>query len=111
MAPQFESLEFHDARFRVGDWLVEPSLNRLSRNGVAVQLVLKTMDVLLCLAERAGEVVSRHELTDVVWQTEYVSDNTVAKRIAELRDALGDDARDPHYIETIPKRGYRLIAE
>ncbi len=111
MATQVEILQRIESPFRVGSWLVEPSLNRLSRDGASVQLALKVMDVLLCLAGRPGELVSKHELADTVWQTEYVSDNTLTKRIAELRDALGDDAKQPRYVETIPKRGYRLIAE
>ena len=97
--------------FRVGDWLVEPGLNRISRGGSAVQLESKAMDVLVVFARRAGAVVSHAELQDVVWQTEFVSYNTVVGRIYELREALGDDAKNPHYVETIPKRGYRLIAE
>jgi WD40 repeat protein/DNA-binding winged helix-turn-helix (wHTH) protein len=108
---QVERAQKIEAQFRVADWLVEPSLNRVSRDGVAVQLELKAMDVLLCLAGRPGELVDKHELVDAVWQTEFVADNTLTRRIADLRDALGDDARNPHYIETIPKRGYRLIAE
>ena len=79
--------------------------------GVSIQLELKAMDVLLCLVAHAGEVVSKDELLDAVWQTEFVSDNTLTNRIAELRKALGDDAQNPSYIETIRKRGYRLIAE
>ena len=96
--------------FLLGEWTVEPNLNRLSHGDRVVQLGLKAMDVLLCLAARAGELVDKRELLDAVWQTEFVAENTVTKRIAELRDALGDDARDPRYIETISKRGYRLIA-
>ncbi len=111
MATQIESAQKIEAQFRVGEWLVEPSLNRISRNGVTVQLELKAMDVLLCLADHAGELVDKRELVDAVWQTEFVSDNTLTRRIAELREALGDDARNPRFIETIPKRGYRLIAE
>jgi DNA-binding winged helix-turn-helix (wHTH) protein/WD40 repeat protein len=96
--------------FLVGEWLVEPRLNRLTRGDTSVQLELKAMDVLLCLAAQVGEVVAKHELFDAVWQTEFVSDNTLARRIADLREALGDDAQNPRYIETIRKRGYRLIA-
>jgi DNA-binding winged helix-turn-helix (wHTH) protein len=55
--------------FRIGDWLVEPSLNRLSRGDQSIQLELKVMDVLVCLAERAGEVVTRQEIVDRVWAT------------------------------------------
>jgi len=96
--------------FRLGQWLVEPSLNRISRGGEAIQLELKAMDLLVYLAGRAGELVDKRDIQDAVWQTEFVSDNTLTRRVAELRDALGDDARNPRYIETVPKRGYRLIA-
>ncbi len=97
--------------FHVGKWLVEPSQNRVSCEESSIQVELKAMDVLLCLAESAGEVVSKHAILDTVWQTEFVSDKTIVSRIAELRSALGDDAQTPSYIETIRKRGYRLIAE
>jgi hypothetical protein len=68
------------------------------------------MDVLVCLAERAGEVVTRQEIVDRVWATEFISDNTLTHAVTELRNALGDDARNPSFIETIHRRGYRLIA-
>jgi DNA-binding winged helix-turn-helix (wHTH) protein/WD40 repeat protein len=97
--------------FQVGEWLVEPSLNRLSRGDETVRLDLKSMDLLRCLAESAGEVVSTQQLVDRVWQVEVVAVGTLTHAVAELRKALGDDARRPSYIETIPKRGYRLIAE
>jgi DNA-binding winged helix-turn-helix (wHTH) protein len=96
--------------FRVGDWLVVPGLNRLSRGGEDIQLELKLMEVLVHLAERPGELVSKRDLVDAVWQVEVVSDGTLTRAIALLRKALGDDARHPRYIETIPKRGYRFIA-
>jgi len=111
MSTQVERAQKIEVQFRVGEWLVAPSLNRVMRDEVAVQLAFKAMDLLICLAERSGELVEKRELVDTVWQTEFVADNTLTKRIAELRDAFGDDARDPRYIETIPKRGYRLIAD
>jgi len=95
--------------FRLGEWLVEPRLNRLTRGGESIQLELKVMDVLLCLAERAGELVGRQQIIDRVWATEFISDNTLTHAIAELRNALGDDARNPSLIETIHRKGYRLI--
>jgi DNA-binding winged helix-turn-helix (wHTH) protein/WD40 repeat protein len=97
--------------FLVGEWLVEPTLNRLTRGGDSVQLESKAIDVLLCLVAHAGQVVSKDTLFDTVWQTEFVSDSTLTSRIGELRNALGDDAQSPRYIETIRKRGYRLIAD
>jgi DNA-binding winged helix-turn-helix (wHTH) protein len=111
MATRTESIPRPGDRFRVGNWIVEPSLNRITRLGVAVEIERKAMEVLVVLAERAGDVVDRKQLLDAIWQTEFVSDNTVAARIYELREAFEDDARNPRYIDTIPKRGYRLIAD
>ncbi|PWB68653.1 MAG: hypothetical protein C3F15_16000, partial [Holophagae bacterium] len=110
MATRIERAPEVGTRFWVDDWLVEPSLNRISRGSAAVQVERKAMDVLVYLAKRAGAVVDKRELQDAIWQTEFVSYNTVSGRISELRDAFEDDARDPRCIETIPKRGYRLIA-
>lgn len=99
-----------DIDYRIGDWSVHPSLNRLDRDGVSVDLEPKLMDLLVCLAEHAGEVVSKETLLDRVWRVEHVSDGTLSHAVAELRRALGDDARRPEYIETIRKRGYRMVA-
>ena len=96
--------------FRVGDWTVEPSRNRVTRGDEATQLEAKVMDVLVCLAERAGEVLPRDVIVDTVWATEFIAANTLTHAIAVIRRALGDDPRSPEFIETIPKRGYRLIA-
>lgn len=96
--------------FRVGPWLVETRLNRISRGDTTIQLETRIMDVLIFLASRAGELVSRREIIDSVWATEVISDNTLTHTIAEVRNALGDDAKDPAFVETIHRRGYRLIA-
>jgi len=110
MPGQPETIPLSAAPFLLGDWLVEPSLNRLSRGEETVQLELRAMDVLLCLRAAGGEVVSKRTLIDTVWQTEFVAENTLTRRIADLRQVLGDDARAPRYIETIPRRGYRVVA-
>jgi TolB-like protein/DNA-binding winged helix-turn-helix (wHTH) protein/Tfp pilus assembly protein PilF len=96
--------------FHVGDWLVEPSLNRLIRGEDTVHLEPRAMDLLVFLARRPGEVLSHQALIDGVWAEQFVGEAVLRQTIAALREALGDDARDPTYIETIPKRGYRLIA-
>jgi DNA-binding winged helix-turn-helix (wHTH) protein/WD40 repeat protein len=111
VSTEFATILQEGESFLLGGWRVEPTLNRLSRGGEAIQLEHKAMDVLLCLVEHAGELVGKHDLLDAVWQTEFVSDNSLQRRVANLREALGDDAQDPRYIETIRKRGYRLIAE
>jgi TolB-like protein/DNA-binding winged helix-turn-helix (wHTH) protein/cytochrome c-type biogenesis protein CcmH/NrfG len=96
--------------YLIGEWTVFPSLNRIDRDGLTADLEPKLMDLLVCLAESAGEVVSKEDLLDRVWQVAHVSDGTLSHAIAELRRALGDEARHPRYIETIRKRGYRLVA-
>jgi TolB-like protein/DNA-binding winged helix-turn-helix (wHTH) protein/Tfp pilus assembly protein PilF len=100
-----------ELKFRIGEWTVFPTLNRIDREDVSVDLEPKLMDLLRGLAESAGEVVSKEDLLDRVWQVEHVADGTLSHAIAELRRALGDDARHPRYIETIRKRGYRLVAD
>ena len=97
--------------FSIEDWTVEPQCNRISNGEISVHLEPKAMKVLLCLADRAGEVVTRQALVDNVWATEFISDSTLTHTVADLRRALADDARAPRFIETIPKRGYRLVAE
>ena len=67
------------------------------------------MDVLVCLAERAGKTVTKDEVFASVWSGQFVTESALARCIAELRQTLGDDARRPRFIETIPKRGYRLL--
>jgi len=98
--------------FRVGDWFVEP-LNDSIRHadGREQHLQPKVMDVLVCLAEHAGEPVSRDELISTVWGDRIVTDEPLTRTIAELRRALCDDRSHPCYIETIPKRGYRLVSD
>ncbi|MCK5378831.1 MAG: winged helix-turn-helix domain-containing protein, partial [Acidobacteria bacterium] len=90
---------------------VQPELNRVSADGEEVQLEPRGMDLLVFLAEHAGEVMSRQDILDAVWQQDFVGDTTLSSAIAVLRRTLDDDARDPRYIETIAKRGYRLVAE
>lgn len=97
--------------WRIGAWRADSALNRLSRNGESVHLEPKAMAVLLLLAGRAGQVISREELLATVWAGSVVGDDTLTQAVIKLRKALGDDPRAPAYIETISKRGYRLIAE
>ncbi len=96
---------------RIALWRLHPSLNRLERNGEVVHLEPKAVKVLQMLAERAGEPVTRQELLDGAWPGLVVTDDALTQVIIKLRKALGDNSRAPEYIETIPKRGYRLVAE
>ena len=98
----------------MGEWSVHPSLNRLSRSGEGgreeVRVEPKVMQVLEALAETPNEVVTREALVARVWPGVYVTDDVLHRAIRELRRVFGDDTANPAYVETIRKRGYRLIA-
>jgi TolB-like protein/DNA-binding winged helix-turn-helix (wHTH) protein len=97
--------------FRVGPWLVQPSLNTISQNGTSNRVEPKMMEVLVCLAEHTGEVVPKEKLLQVVWPDTFVSDDVLKRSVSELRRVFGDDAHESRIIETIPKRGYRLVVD
>jgi DNA-binding winged helix-turn-helix (wHTH) protein len=97
--------------FRIGDFWVEPEADRLVRGTNALHLEPKVTEVLLVLVKHAGHVVSKEILLDKVWGSQFVAESTLSRAIAELRRALGDDAREPRYIETVPRRGYRLLPQ
>lgn len=95
---------------RIGEWTVEPALNQLSAGERVVKVEPKAMEVLAHLAARPGEVVSRDALLAEVWRGVVVGDDALTQVVIKLRKALGDGSESPSYIQTIPKRGYRLIA-
>ena len=97
-------------KWRIGEWLVCSETDTLQSDTAQHKLERRAMEALLVLAERAGHVVMKDELIAAVWGRLAVSDHSVAMVISQLRRAFGDDARSPRYIETITKRGYRLIA-
>jgi adenylate cyclase len=95
---------------RVGSWVVTPSLNSISSQERTVRLEPKVMGVLLCLAQHPGATLSKEQLFQAVWPNIVVTEDVLIRCIAELRRAFNDDARKPRIIETISKRGYRLVA-
>jgi DNA-binding winged helix-turn-helix (wHTH) protein/tetratricopeptide (TPR) repeat protein len=95
--------------FRFGDWLVFPRENAVRRGTERVALEPKIVNVLVYLAEHAGEVVSTEQLLIDCWHGTFYGDNPVHKTIALLRKALDDDPSRPRYIQTIRKRGYRVL--
>lgn len=96
--------------FRMGRWDVYPLRNVVSRADASLRLEAKSIQVLMVLARRPGEVVSRRDLLHEVWQDRPVSDEVLSRCISLLRSTLGDDPKDPSYIQTIPRVGYRLLA-
>jgi DNA-binding winged helix-turn-helix (wHTH) protein/TolB-like protein/Flp pilus assembly protein TadD len=95
---------------RIGPWHVDRSLNQIRRDGETVRLEPRAIELLIYLAERPGQVVGREQLFAAVWPGVVVTDDALTHAVIKLRKALGDTARQPVFIETISKRGYRLIA-
>jgi transcriptional activator of cad operon len=95
----------------VGEWLVDPTSGEISREGQTTRLEVRAMRLLLCLAERPGEVVSIEELLNRGWGEVVVSSDSVYQAMTSLRRQLGDSAKQPTYIETAPRLGYRLVAK
>lgn len=94
----------------VGEWFVEPMLNRIQLEDEEIQLEPKVMEVLLCLAKRPGKTVTKDQFKDEVWTETVVTDDVLSRCISQLRKVFDDDPKDPSYIETIRKTGYRLVA-
>jgi TolB-like protein/DNA-binding winged helix-turn-helix (wHTH) protein len=94
----------------VGPWRIDAGAGELRRGRESLRVEPKVAEVLVYLARRAGQVVSRDELLTAVWPGVVVGDDALTQAIIKLRKALDDDARRPVYIETLAKRGYRLIA-
>ena len=95
---------------RIGDWFVNPLSGEIARGEERVRLEARTMRLLLCLAETPGEVVSIDALLNQVWSGVVVTPDSVYQAVAALRRLLGDDAKQPAYIVTVPRLGYRLVA-
>src|ERR1700734_933278 len=95
---------------RIGAWRVNPASGQISREGETVRVEARTMRLLLCLAEHAGQVVSIDDLLAQVWTGVIVTPDSVYQAITSLRRLLGDDPKQPTYIATVPRLGYRMVA-
>jgi TolB-like protein/DNA-binding winged helix-turn-helix (wHTH) protein len=95
---------------RIGDWEVSTDEGLLQRGQQRRRIAPREMEVLGYLAEHHGEIVGATTLLDEFWPNPMIGDHAVHKVISELRHALNDDPKQPTYLETIPKRGYRLMA-
>jgi DNA-binding winged helix-turn-helix (wHTH) protein/Tfp pilus assembly protein PilF len=96
---------------RIGEWGVDSAAGELSGASGAVRVEPKVMDLLLLLASQPGQVVTRERIMEALWPGLVVGEDSLARTVSKLRQALGDDAKSPRYVETISKRGYRLLAE
>jgi TolB-like protein/DNA-binding winged helix-turn-helix (wHTH) protein len=94
----------------MGDWRVDPAAGQISKGDEIVRVEARTMRLLVCLAERAGEVVSIDDLLEQAWPGVIVTPDSVYQGIAALRRYLADDPKEPAYIATVPRLGYRMVA-
>jgi Tol biopolymer transport system component/DNA-binding winged helix-turn-helix (wHTH) protein len=92
-----------------GDVRVDLAAERVWRRDELVELEPKAFEVLRHLLHNPDRLISKQELFDTVWERTAVTDNALTRVVAQLRRAIGDDARDARYIETVPTRGYRFI--
>jgi DNA-binding winged helix-turn-helix (wHTH) protein len=96
-------------RYRFGEFVVSPRRRQLLRNGTPVPLIPRYFDLLLLLIDRRDEAVDRREIFDRVWSEVVVSDGALTQAVRTLRRALGDDSREPRYIRTVSRHGYRFV--
>ena len=96
--------------FRIGAFSVEPLTGRITGPKGAQHVQPKVMDVLVFLAQHAGELVERDTLLEQVWRR-VTSEEVLTRCISELRGVFGDERGTPSYIQTVPKRGYRLLEQ
>ena len=97
--------------FRLGDLVIDPIRGQVTGRGKSAHLPPKAAEVLLCLAQRAGDLVTRDELLSTVWGEGRGSQEALGHAISEIRHALNNHHDDPQFIQTLPKRGFRLLVE
>ena len=95
---------------RFGRFLIDEAEARLEVDGRMVELAPRAFQVLCELVRRAGQLVAKDTLLDAVWGHRHVNEAALKNIVSQLRQALGDDARESRFIQTVPRRGYRFIA-
>ncbi|MCE2597229.1 winged helix-turn-helix domain-containing protein [Motilimonas cestriensis] len=98
-------------QYKIGDWLVIASENTIINQQQKKTIEPKVMALLIYFCQRPGQVISTDELLENVWQNRVVTGSSIYQTIAQLRKALADKASNPRYISTVPKKGYKLIAQ
>lgn len=96
--------------FQFGPFRLDPHEQQLWCSGEPITVTRKAFDVLVCLVERSGQLVTKEELLRSVWHDSFVEEAVLSVNISALRKALGDDRNGHSFIETVPRRGYRFVA-
>ncbi len=110
MSRNFASPNSNNA-FLLNEFLIQPNLNQISLEDKSFRVEPKVMATLLCLIEAKGQPITRQDILEKVWPDQIISDEVLTRAIFELRKIFNDDAKKPRFIATIPKRGYRCIAQ
>ncbi|MCA1625287.1 MAG: winged helix-turn-helix domain-containing protein [Acidobacteria bacterium] len=97
--------------YEFGDFCIDAVNHLLLRRGRPVPLKPKAFDTLLILVKNRGRVIEKDELMELLWADTFVEEANLTQNIYELRKVLGESAREPYYIENVPKRGYRFVGE
>src|SRR5688500_12593235 len=97
--------------YRFGDFCLIPGEGLLLRNGEPLPMTPKVFATLRFLLERRGNLVGKAEMMDQVWSDSFVEENAISKSVWTIRIALGEDPKNPRFIQTVPKRGYRFVGE
>ena len=103
-------MELPKTRLQIGAWRVDPPSGEIMKDGETVRLDVRAMRLLVCLAQHGPGVVSIDELLKQVWPDVLVTADSVYQTVGSLRRVLGDDPKQPKYIATVPRLGYRLVA-
>ena len=98
------------ASYEFGRFHVKAEERVLRRGDELVALTPKAFDILLTLLENAGRIVNKEDLMKKVWPKTFVEEGNLTQNVSMLRKALGESANGPQFIETVPRRGYRLLA-
>jgi len=109
LVPDVNGEDKHFYRFK--SFRLDVAERRLLHNGVPVPLMPKVFDVLALLVERHGHLVEKKELLNTVWADTYIEESNIARIIHDLRKTLGEDKNGNKFIETVAKKGYRLVKE
>lgn len=96
---------------KFGDYVFDEQQIRLLHQGQEINAEPKVLELLALFINQPDNIISRQDILDAIWPNSLVTDNAINKLIANLRKLLGDEVKNPRYIQTIPKRGYRLIPE
>ena len=110
LAPGAEVDSLAERTLQIGEWQADPVLDELRRGEQVLKLEPRKMRLLMALARRPQQLVTLDQLLDEVWADLVVTPSSVYQSISQLRSVLGDEASQPRYIVTVPRKGYRLVA-